>query len=155
MTAVDTQNRLSAITRAAHWIVLSWGWRRALVAFAAGALSVLAMAPFDAWPVLFVTFPILVWLVDGAAAGRLGGVFGAVIAGWWFGFGYHLAGLWWVGHAFLVDAQTFGWLLPFAGIALPAGMAVYTAAGLALARMLWTRGASRIVALAVALTLAE
>ena len=94
--------------------MLSWGWRRALVAFAAGALSALAMPPIDAWPVLFFTFPILVWLVDGAAAGRLGGIAGAAIAGWWFGFGYFLAGLYWVGYAFLVDAKTFGWLLPFA-----------------------------------------
>ncbi|MSP46128.1 MAG: apolipoprotein N-acyltransferase [Xanthobacteraceae bacterium] len=143
------------MTRLTHWIVLSWGWRRALVALAAGALSALALAPFDAWPALFFTFPILVWLVDGAAAGRLGGLPSAAIAGWWFGFGYFLAGLYWVGHAFLVDAKTFGWLLPFAVIALPAGMACYTGLGLALARMLWTRGPSRIIALAIALTAAE
>ena len=47
------------------------------------------MAPVDAWPVLFFTFPVLVWLTDGAAGGRLGGVPGAAVAGWWFGFGYH------------------------------------------------------------------
>ncbi|MBN8966225.1 MAG: apolipoprotein N-acyltransferase, partial [Rhizobiales bacterium] len=102
------------MTRLAHAIVLSWGWRRAAIASTAGALSALAMAPFDAWPVLFFTFPVLVWLVDGAAAGRLGGVPSAAIAGWWFGVGYFLAGLYWVGYAFLVDAKTFGWLLPFA-----------------------------------------
>ena len=34
-------------------------------------------------------------------------------------------------------------------------MAVYTALGLALARLIWTRGAARVLALAVALTLAE
>jgi apolipoprotein N-acyltransferase len=138
-----------------HWIVLSWGWRRALTAFAAGAISVLAQAPTDAWPVLFLTFPILVWLVDGAAGGRLGGVPAAAIAGWWFGFGYFLAGLYWIGHAFLVDAKNFGWLLPVAVVALPAGMACYSALGLALARMLWTRGAARLLALAAALTIAE
>ena len=146
---------MEKITRLAHWIVLSWGWRRALVAFCAGGVSVLALAPFDAWPVLFFTFPILVWLVDGAAGGRLGGLPSAAIAGWWFGFGYFLAGLYWVGHAFLVDVKTFGWLLPFAVIALPAGMACYTGFGLALARMLWTRGPTRLIALAVALTAAE
>ena len=135
--------------------MLSWGWRRALVAFGAGAVSALAMAPFDAWPVLFFTFPILVWLVDGAAAGRLGGLPSAAIAGWWFGFGYFLAGLYWVGYAFLVDAKTFGWLMPFAVVALPAGMACYTAFGLGLARMLWTRGPTRLIALAIALTAAE
>src|SRR5659263_297943 len=61
---------MGKITRLTHWIVLSWGWRRALVAFGAGAVSALAMAPFDAWPVLFFTFPMLLWLGDGAAAGR-------------------------------------------------------------------------------------
>jgi apolipoprotein N-acyltransferase len=151
----ETVSPRSSLTRLAHWMVLSWGWRRALVAFTAGAVSALALAPFDAWPVLFFTFPVLVWLVDGAAAGRLGGLPSAAIAGWWFGFGYFLAGLYWVGYAFLVDAKTFGWLLPFAVIALPAGMACYTAFGLALARMLWTRGPTRIIALAVALTAAE
>jgi apolipoprotein N-acyltransferase len=155
VTIVETRRPGFSITRLAHWIVLSWGWRRALAAFAAGAVSVLALPPFDAWPVLFFTFPILVWLVDGAAGGRLGGLPSAAIAGWWFGFGYFLAGLYWVGYAFLVDAKTFGWLLPFAVVALPAGMACYTGLGLALARMLWTRGPTRLIALAVALTAAE
>ena len=155
MTTIEALAQRSSMTRLAHWIVLSWGWRRALVGLVAGALSALAMAPFDAWPVLFLTFPILVWLVDGAAAGRLGGVPSAAIAGWWFGFGYHLAGLYWIGHAFLVDAKTFGWLLPFAVIGLPAYLACYAALGLALARMIWPRGAARLIALAVALTVAE
>ena len=155
MTAVETRATGLSITRFAHWIVLSWGWRRALIAFTAGALSVLALSPIDAWPVMFLTIPVLVWLVDGAAAGRLGGIVSAAIAGWWFGFGYFLAGLYWVGNAFLVDAKTFGWLLPFAVTALPAGMACYSAFGLALARALWTRGPARLFALAAALTIAE
>ena len=139
----------------AHSIVLAWGWRRAAIAFVAGAASALALAPFNAWPLLFLTFPVLVWLVDGAAAGRFGGVGAAATAGWWFGFGYFLAGLYWVGYAFLVDADKFAWLLPIAVIALPAGMALYTAFGLALARLLWTRGAFRVLTLAATLTIAE
>ena len=129
------------LQRLNHAIVLSQGWRRALIAFVAGAVSVLALAPINAWPVLFLTFPVLVWLIDGAA-GRWGGVWSAFATGWWFGFGYLLFGLYWVGHAFLVDAQTFGWLLPFAVTALPAAFAIYTAVGVALARLLWTRGAA-------------
>jgi apolipoprotein N-acyltransferase len=155
VTLAATNSPNVSLMRLAHAVVLAWGWRRALIAFGAGALSVLALAPTDIWPVMFVTFPILVWLVDGAAAGRLGGIPSAALAGWWFGFGYFLAGLYWVGHAFLVDAKTFGWLLPFAVVALPAGLAVFTAGGLALARLLWTRGPLRIVALAVAFTIAE
>jgi apolipoprotein N-acyltransferase len=138
-----------------HAIVLSYGWRRWLIAFAAGALSALAMAPLNVWPVLFLTFPTLVRLIDGAGAGHWRGVSGAAATGWWFGFGYFLAGLYWVGFAFLVDAPTFGWLLPIAVIGLPAGLAIFTAFGVALARLLWTRGAMRILALGVALTAAE
>ena len=48
------------------WIILSWGWKRAVIAFGAGAVSALAMAPFNAWPVLLFTFPVVVWLIDGA-----------------------------------------------------------------------------------------
>jgi apolipoprotein N-acyltransferase len=138
-----------------HAVVLSWGWRRRLIAFAAGALSALAMAPVNFWPVLFVTFPTLVWLIDGAGVGRWGGAMTAAATGWWFGFGYFLAGLYWIGFAFLVDAPTFGWLLPIAVVGLPAVCAIYTAVGVALARLLWTRGATRILALAVALTITE
>jgi apolipoprotein N-acyltransferase len=135
--------------------MLAQGWRRAGIAFVAGALSVLALAPINFWPILFVTFPVVVWIVDGAVAGRLNGALSAAIAGWCFGFGYFLAGVYWVGYAFLVDAKTFGWLLPFAVGGLPAYLALYTAFGLGLARLLWTRGPARILALAVALTIAE
>jgi apolipoprotein N-acyltransferase len=143
------------LTRLAHTIVLAEGGWRILIAFLAGASSTLALAPTDIWPLPFITFPILVWLVDGTGGGRWGAVLAAAAIGWWFGFGYFLAGLYWVGYAFLVDAKTFGWLLPFAVIALPAAMAVYTAFGLAFARVLWTRGATRVLSLAVSLTVAE
>ena len=143
------------LARLSHSFVLAWGWRRILIAFLAGAGTALALTPLNLWPAPFITFPILLWLVDGAAAGRLGGVWAAAGVGWWFGFGYFLAGLYWVGNAFLVDARTFGWLLPFAVTALPAGMALYTAFGVALARLIWTRGATRVLALAAALTLSE
>ncbi len=72
-------------TRIAQPIVLAWGFRRALIAFLAGAASTLAITPVNSdpasfitvWPVMFVTFPVAVWLLDGAAAGRFGGVVSA------------------------------------------------------------------------------
>jgi apolipoprotein N-acyltransferase len=143
------------LTRLSHAVVLSWGWRRAAIAFVAGAASALALAPINAFPILFLTFPVAIWLIEGSSAGRLGGVITAAIAGWWFGFGYFVAGLYWMGFAFLVDAKTFAWLIPFAVLGLPAGLAFFTAAAIALARALWTRGPARILALAVALTAAE
>jgi apolipoprotein N-acyltransferase len=143
------------LSRLADTIVQAEGWWRILIAFLAGASSTLALPPTDIWPLPFITFPILVWLVDGTTGAGLRGLLAAAAAGWWFGFGYFLAGLYWIGHAFLVDAKTFGWLLPFAVTALPAAMAVYTALGLVLARLIWTRGATRVLALAVSLTIAE
>ena len=143
------------LTRLAHIIILASGWQRATIAFIAGAASALAMAPVNAWPILFVTFPVLIWLVDGSAAGRWGGAVTAALAGWCFGFGYFLAGLYWIGYAFLVDVKTFGWLLPVAVAGLPAYLALYTALGLAAARLIWVRGPERILALAATLTVAE
>jgi apolipoprotein N-acyltransferase len=122
---------------------------------AAGALSVLALAPFNAWPVLFLTLPVLVWLIDGAGGGRLGGIPSAALTGYWFGLGYFVPGLYWIGYAFFVDAQTFAWLTPFAVLGLPAYLAIYTAIGFGLARLLWTKDATRILALAASLTVAE
>jgi apolipoprotein N-acyltransferase len=138
-----------------HSIVLAWGWQRRSIAFTAGAVSALAMAPFNAWPVLFLTFPMLVFLIDGVASRGWSGLLAAAEIGWWFGFGYFLAGLYWLGYAFLVDAATFGWLLPFAVLGLPAILAIYTALGVMLARLLWQRGPVRIFALAVCLTVTE
>jgi apolipoprotein N-acyltransferase len=145
----------SASQRASHAVILAFGWRRALLAFVAGALSTLALAPFNLWPILFLTFPVMVWLIDGSVAGRFGSALTAAAAGWFFGFGFFLAGLYWIGHAFLVDAKTFGWLLPVAVTALPAGLAVFFAFGFGLARLVWLRGPLRILALALALTLSE
>ena len=136
-------------------IILAWGWKRAAIALVAGALSALAMAPFNAWPVLFLTFPVMVWLIDGAGAGRWRGVPAAAMAGWWFGLGYFVPGLYWIGYAFLVDAPTFAWLLPFAVLGLPAYLALFTALGFALARLIWTRETTRVIALAASLTLSE
>jgi apolipoprotein N-acyltransferase len=140
-----------------HRIVLAWGWRRVLIALAAGAASALAMPPLAAFPVLFVTLPVLVWLIDGTAAGagRLAAVLPAALVGWCFGFGYFVAGLWWIGAAFLVDAKDFAWLMPFAVVALPAGLALFHAAAMALARLMWTWSAGRIVVLALTLGGAE
>lgn len=143
------------VIRLSHAVVLALGWRRANIAFVAGAVSALAMPPVNAWPVLFITLPILVWLVDGSAAGRGSGAITAAVGGWCFGFGYFLAGLYWVGYAFLVDAKTFGWLLPLAVAGLPAYLAVFTGFGLALARLIWVRGPERILALAAAMTASE
>ncbi|MDQ0472366.1 apolipoprotein N-acyltransferase [Labrys wisconsinensis] len=141
-----------------HRVVLLWGWRRALAAFAAGALGALAMPPFGLFPVLAVSFTVAIWLLDGAtgAQGRiLPSLRAAAWIGWCFGFGYFLAGLWWIGQAFLVDADDFAWLMPFAVVLLPAGLALFHALGFALARLVWPAGPARILGFAAALAAVE
>lgn len=135
------------------------GWRRMAVAFLAGAFASFAMALFNAFPVLAVSFPVAIWLIDGTALprpdrpapGLWRGLAASARIGWCYGFGYFLAGLWWIGNAFLVDADQFAWLLPFAVVLLPAGLAFFTAAGFALARLIWSGGTARILAFAAAL----
>ena len=117
-------------------IILSWGWRRRAIAFVSGAVGALALPPLSLFPLIAVPLTIAVWLIDGAqdrGSGRrltasLSAAFGA---GWWMGFGYFLAGLWWVGSALLVEADKFAWALPLAVVALPAALAVFPGAGFA------------------------
>ena len=147
------------LERLAHTLILSWGWRRWGLGFGAGALSALAQPPFFAFPILWVTFPAFVWLVDGAVEagkyGRVRRIAPAFRIGWWFGFGYFLAGLWWVGAAFLVEAEEFGWLMPFAVLALPAGLALFWGLGVAAAQLLWSEDWRRVFALAGGVGAAE
>lgn len=134
-----------------------WGWRRLAVAGLAGGASALAMPPFFAFPVLFLTLPVLIWLLDGASEGDGGRVWPALRAafliGWSFGAGYFLAGTYWIGAPFLVEFDTFGWAMPFALVLFPAGLALFPALACAAARALWKPGWRRIAALALAWTL--
>ncbi len=75
--------------------------------------------------------------------------------GWWFGFGYFLAGLFWIGEAFLVEAEVFAVLMPFAVLLMPAGLALFHAAATALAAPFWRTGIYRVLALAMSLSAME
>jgi apolipoprotein N-acyltransferase len=114
-------------TALVDWIRGLTGWRRVGAAFLAGLASALAFAPTHLAPLLFLTFPILLTLLDQddvlqSARERMTRGFAAA---WAFGFGYHLVGLHWIGHAFLVQADIFAWALPFAVTLLPAGLAIF------------------------------
>lgn len=140
-------------------IMLLSGGSRACVAIAAGLVAVLALPPFGIFAAPFLSFPILVWLIDGASGdpdhGRLRRSLPTFFIGWCFGFGYFLGGLWWLGNALLVEADDFAWALPLAVIGLPALLAIFHGVAAALARLLWSDGMARIAALAFAFGLAE
>jgi len=143
-------DRLPALASARSWIMQLSGWRRAAVALAAGGLSALAFAPIFVTPILFLTLPIFVWLIDASPNWRR-----AASAGWLFGFGYFFFNLFWIGEAFLVEAEKFAWLLPFAVTLLPAGMALFWAAAAAVARLFWQDGLARLFVFAIALAVFE
>jgi len=134
--------------------VLQWGF-----AGSAGAISALALPPHGYYPVLVFTFPLLVWLLDAARdrSESQGLTIRAGFAvGWWFGFGYFLLGLSWIGEAFLVDADRFAWMVPFVIVLMPSGLALFLGLACALAMPVWRpRSADRILVLAVALSLGD
>jgi apolipoprotein N-acyltransferase len=147
---------MTGLSSLADRIILAWGWRKRLIALAAGASGALALAPLDLWPAIVVPMTVAVWLIDGAVGTTLRQrLLAAFFAGWWWGFGYFLAGLWWLGAAFLVEADKFAWAMPLGVVALPAGLALFPALGFACARLLWPAGARRILVLALALTASE
>jgi apolipoprotein N-acyltransferase len=149
-------------------VILAEGWRRHLIALVAGAVGALALAPTDILPAMLVPMTIAVWLIDGCdtkdAKRGLGwlprrlvpvALRQAFVAGWWWGFGYFLGGFWWLGAAFLMEAEEFAWALPFGVIGVPAFLASFAGLGFVLARLLWVPGATRVFALAAGLGLAE
>ena len=156
MTAYASFAREGRAEALAGAVVLSWGWPRRLIAFAAGACGALALPPFGLAPAMILAFTPAVWLLDGAAgATRPAALRAAFADGWWWGFGYFLAGLWWLGAAFLVDADQFLWALPLGVIGLPLCLALFPALGFVLARALWSPGPGRVFALAMGLSASE
>ena len=76
-------------------------------------------------------------------------------AGWWWGFGYFLAGLWWVGAACLVDGGQVRLGAAAGRCRAAGGLALFPAFGFALAGLLWSSGPWRILALAFGLGVSE
>jgi apolipoprotein N-acyltransferase len=146
-----------------HRVILAEGWSRRGLAFLAGAGGALALEPVGFLPAMAASLILVVWLLDGCAGRRAGQGF-AVLAepllaaagvGWWWGFGYFLAGLWWLGTAMLVEPDQFAWALPLATVGMPAALAAFPALGFAFACLLWSSGALRVLALAAGLGGAE
>lgn len=130
------------------------GGPRLLAAFIAGVLAALAQAPFYLLPLMAVGFCVLVLLLDGARREMTRARTGFAI-GWCFGFGYFLVSLFWIGFAFLVQADQFAWMAPFAVTGLPVFIALFTGAAAAFAARFEVAGWRRIFAIAVALMAAE
>lgn len=138
-------------------IILSYGWRRGVILFAAGLIAGLSVAPLFILPALFVAFPIWVWALDGAETTKgWGRVFGpAFRIGFFFALGYFLVALHWLGAAFFVDGGVMLALMPFAIFILASVMALFWGLASAAAHFVWSGSALRVLALATSLSVAE
>ena len=136
------------LCRLAQEVARLRGGRRALLAFLLGVSAAAALAPFDLLPTLFLAFPGLLWLEEGSE-----GPWASFGVGWLFGFGFFLAGMYWVANALFVDIARFWWLVPFAFAGLPAGLALYSGLALLATHVLRRRcdlpAAARVVAFAI------
>lgn len=113
------------------------GRRLSGVIFCLGLLSGLAMPPVGFWWIFGFTFPSCLLLLhrQPVLSWRA-----ALWFGWVFGFGYFIVVLHWIGFAFLVDANSYLWMMPFAVGALAAGMALFWAVAVATSLHLAKRG---------------
>ena len=121
------------------------GWRRGAVAAGLGTLATLALPPVYLFVVLHVAFAGLVWLLP-AGLPKLSAFF----TGWWFGMGYFVCSLYWIGFAPITFSMDLIWVVPFAIFVLPLVLAIFH--GIAtLAASLWGDGhLRRALMLAVA-----
>ena len=120
--------------------------------FAAGAGAALSLPPLGWWPALFAAFPLFLLLLETGGNKNWRSGFGT---GWFVGFGYFAVAFHWIGFAFLVDAATYLWMMPFMLGALAGGMAIYWGLGALVVKRLGVAGLPLVLALAVSMAIAE
>ena len=128
------------------------GWPRAGLAIAAGCVAALSLPPLNLWPALFIAVPVFLALLGGEAARGWRSGFGI---GWCFGLGYFALAFHWIGFAFLVDAATYLWMMPFMLGALAGGMAIYWGLAAIVARRLGSRGLPLVLVFAASIGTVE
>ncbi|HCL53061.1 MAG TPA: apolipoprotein N-acyltransferase, partial [Pseudomonas sp.] len=111
-----------------RWITRP-GWPGNLLALAAGASTLLALAPFDLWPLALLSIAMLYLGL------RELGPRQALWRGWWFGFGLYGAGTWWI----YVSMTNYGGASPLLAIALLVAFFAALAWFFALPTWLWAR----------------
>jgi len=92
------------------------------IIFGAGFFSASAFAPFNLVFILFFCLPIFYLVILNSSSQKT-----AFINGLIFGYGYFLAGIYWIAISLLVDIAKFAWLVPFALTIIPCFLALYFA----------------------------
>lgn len=102
------------------------GWKRLGLAALAGAVATLALPPAHALPLLWIAFPVLLWLLRGSGRAQTDFAIGFA-----FAVGHHVPGLYWISAALFTDIGRFWFMLPFALLGLPALLGLFLGAGTA------------------------
>ena len=114
--------------------ILKKGLSRNTFAVLMGVAGALALPPWHILPLLIPAFSGIYYLTKNAGSKKR-----SLIDGWCFGFGYFGCGLYWVGAAFFVEPELYGWIAPFAILAMVAGLAVFPAMCLWVLKSLFLR----------------
>lgn len=141
---------MNHLSRLAERMRALQGWRAYGVAFLLGVCFTAAFPPFWLLPLAMVAFSGWVWMGQGAETRKQ-----AFTLGWWFGFGHHTTGLYWICIALGIDGGAFWWLMPFALCLLPAYLALFTGAAGAVCHKLRYGPLSQVVLFALAWLVAE
>jgi apolipoprotein N-acyltransferase len=104
-------------------------WPRFGLAIGAGLALALGQAPYNFPYPAIIALPALLWLLK-----KTGGWKGGFMVGWGAGLGYFGLTLSWIMEPFLVDAERFGWMAPYALGLMAAGIALFWGLGFALAQ---------------------
>lgn len=120
------------------------------MAFFCGILGAGALAPLYILPLLVPAFCGVLWLMSESSASR-----SSFWIGWWFGFGYFMAGLYWIAFALGVDLDRFAWMIPFSLFGLPALLAFFIAPVFALTSAFKFEREGRLILFAVLWTVFE
>ena len=96
-------------------------WQKSVIALAIGMSSAFALPPYNAIPVLLISYTGLIFLLNGCDR-----KYHAAVIGWCFGYGQFVVGLYWIANALLIDPVQFAWMVPFAILGLPALLAFFS-----------------------------
>jgi len=125
-------------------------WQRALLSYASGLLLATAFAPLHLIFVLPLCFSAFLILLSTAETKKQ-----AFFLGWFFGWGQFMAGFYWIGVAFTIDANAHAALIPLPVIGLPAFLALFPGLAALLTHVSGIKGVWRVLAFTGFWVLAE
>lgn len=143
---------MNVIADIARRLQAATGWRRRFYAASLGVCAAAALPPLGLVPLAVVAFAGLLLLLQSDDPAKR---FAGFASGWWFGFGLHVAGLYWIANALLIEWERVGWMIPFAVFGLSGFLAAFIGVATFAVVRAGAKGVAGALALAVTWTIAE